>query len=296
MTAALVSVVIPAYNHERFLRQCLDSVLAADYPNKEIVVIDDGSTDGTRAVAEGWAAQHGHEIPISVTSRPNRGVTRTLNELLAKAHGDYVWPVASDDYLLPQGMGILAGALDADSSINAVFGDCIVIDMTGLKVHDSALFEYRSTNRAWLTDRLAEELIVNWTVAGPVMMYRREPIVAMGGYSVDLRVEDWDFYLRLASRDWLRFLDGATVSAYRIHAGNEHRNPATQRWRGREQRRVAIRAARLYRGRPRFLLMLRVAAYTPLAMGMGPNRGTLLAGQTLRRMLRVTSRVASRFH
>lgn len=290
----LVSIIIPAFNHERFVGQCLDSVVADDYPNKEIVVIDDGSSDGTLHVIESWADGHGRAIPISVVSRPNRGATRTLNELLLMARGELVLPVASDDYLLPGGIRALVTALAADPSCLAVFGDCVVVDEAGQMIFPSALFGYRHTNRDWLVRRLADELITNWTVAGPALLYVREPILSIGGYSEDLLVEDWDFYLRLAAKGWLRFVD-CKVAAYRLHGGNAHLDPGTERWRGREARKVALRVARHYRGRRRLLLLLQSLSYLPPLLGLRKGKLTHLPRRAARKAIKVTARTLAAF-
>lgn len=97
----LVSVLIPAYNHARFVQRCLDSVLEDPYPCKEIVIIDDGSSDATGEKIAQWIATHGHRLPVQFVQRDNRGVAATLNELALRARGDYLRIVASDDYLIP---------------------------------------------------------------------------------------------------------------------------------------------------------------------------------------------------
>lgn len=279
----LVSIIIPAFNHERFVGQCLDSVLADDYPNKEIVVIDDGSSDGTFDVIKSWADRHAHAVPISVFSRPNRGVTCTLNELLLMARGELVLPIASDDYLLPGGVRALVMALAADPSYRAVFGDCVVVDAAGQMVFPSTLFGYRHTNRDRLVELLADELITNWTVAGPALLYVREPILSMGGYSEDLFVEDWDFYLRLVAKGWLRFVD-CKVSAYRLHDSNAHRNPARVGHRG-ERRKVALRAARHFRGRRRRLLLRQALYFSPVQLAHLLRRAARKAIKVIARTL-----------
>lgn len=284
-----VSILIPAYNHARFVAECLDSIVADDYPNKEIVIIDDGSSDETLDVIEAWAEAHRDAVPISVVSRPNRGAARTLNELLRRARGDLVFPIASDDYLLPGGMRALVTALTATPACQAVFGDCLVVDKSGRTVHASALYEYRHTNRDWLVRRLADELITNWTVAGPALLYVRQSILLIGGYSEGLVVEDWDFYLRLAARGWLRYVD-CTVSAYRLHDSNAHRNPETVRERGNEERKVALRAARLYRGRRRLMLLLEALALAPPLLGLRKGTFSHVPRRATRRAIKVASR------
>ena len=156
-------------------------------------------------------------------------------------------------------------------------------------IFPSALFGYRHTNRGWLVRRLADELITNWTVAGPALLYVRQPVLSIGGYGEDLLVEDWDFYLRLAAKGWLRFVD-CTVSAYRLHDSNAHRNRETERRRSNDERKVALRAARHYRGRRRLILLLEVLTLSPPLSGLRKGKLTHLPRRAARRAIKVTAR------
>ena len=89
----LVSVLIPAFNHERFVQRCLDSVLEDPYPAKELIIIDDGSTDSTGERIAEWVVQHSGELPIEYVRRNNRGIAATLNELAADRY-----PKATDTF------------------------------------------------------------------------------------------------------------------------------------------------------------------------------------------------------
>jgi glycosyltransferase involved in cell wall biosynthesis len=286
----LVSVIIPSFNHESFIEQCLNSILADEYQNKEILVLDDGSTDGTLHVIQSWASRNGGAISINVWSHSNRGATRSLNELLGRAGGRYVLPIASDDYLLPHAITTLVAAIEGAPEFNAVFGDCIVVNEAGELLHESSLFGYRRANRVWLVRRLADELITNWAVAGPALLYRREPILAIGGYSEDLFVEDWDFYLRLVMRRWLRFVDHK-VAAYRLHDRNEHRNAENFVRRADDQRRVALRAANGFKGRQRLLLRLQALSFSAPLVGPRDSNPTNVVRLGLRAGVRLVARL-----
>jgi len=205
------------------------------------------------------------------------------------ARGELVLPIASDDYLLPGGVRALVAALAADPTCQAVFGDCVVVDKVGQMIFPSSLFAYRHTNRDWLVRRLADELITNWTLAGSALLYVREPILSIGGYSQDLLVEDWDFYLRLAAKGWLRFVD-CKVSAYRLHDNNANRNPETARRRSKERRKVALRAARHFRGRRRLVLLLEVLSMPPSLHGLRTGRLTYLPFRAARMAIKVMAR------
>lgn len=107
VTGPTLSVVVPNYNHARYLPQCLSAILAQDRPADEILVIDDASTDGSLAVIEGFRARH--PALRLLRHEANRGVIAALNRGLAEARGDYVLFAAADDWVLP---GLFARALD----------------------------------------------------------------------------------------------------------------------------------------------------------------------------------------
>lgn len=101
-----LSIVIPVYNTEAYLARCLDSCLSQDIPAEdyEIVVVNDGSTDGSLAIAEKYASDHGN---IRIVSQANAGLSCARNSGLKAACGDYVWFVDSDDYIAADCLGEL---------------------------------------------------------------------------------------------------------------------------------------------------------------------------------------------
>lgn len=93
-----LSFVVPVYNAERYLPECLDSLLAQDISDYEIVCVNDGSRDTSPKILDQYAAKYGN---IRVISKENGGVVSARNAGLASAQGDYVWFVDADDFLLP---------------------------------------------------------------------------------------------------------------------------------------------------------------------------------------------------
>ena len=91
-----LSIIIPAYNVETFLPKCLDSIFAQDYSDFEVICVNDGSTDGTQNLLEGYAANHTN---LKVISQPNKGMSASRNLGLDMAEGEYVLFVDSDDWL-----------------------------------------------------------------------------------------------------------------------------------------------------------------------------------------------------
>lgn len=92
----LVSVVVPIYNVEAFLPQCIDSLLAQTHPNMEIILVDDGSPDGSGAICDDYASRHSH---IRVIHKENGGLSSARNAGIAAAQGEYIGFVDSDDFV-----------------------------------------------------------------------------------------------------------------------------------------------------------------------------------------------------
>jgi glycosyltransferase involved in cell wall biosynthesis len=218
---SLISILIPAYNHQEYVEQTLDSILNDGFKDKEIVIINDGSTDDTDKVIKNWIEKNQNQIEITYKSRENRGLTKTLNELLTLSSGEYLVAIASDDYLLNGGLEKRYNYLLSHPEKYAVFADCIVVDNDSKKTHNSGLFELRHANKKHLlTDSgIKKEFISNFAVPGPVLMVRRDFYTQFGGYNEEMYMEDFDLYLKFASKNLIGFLD-EKVSAYRLHDAN----------------------------------------------------------------------------
>lgn len=107
-----LSIIVPVYNVEAFLRKCVDSLLAQDLPKEdyEVILVDDGSTDGSGALGDTLAAEHGN---IRVIHQQNRGLSGARNAGIPVASGDYILFVDSDDYLCPNVLETLVGLMES---------------------------------------------------------------------------------------------------------------------------------------------------------------------------------------
>lgn len=255
--APLVSVLIPAFNHERFVQRCLDSVLEDPYPNKEIIIIDDGSTDGTSEQIRDWIATRGSAVRIEYAYHSNRGIAATLNELAARARGEYLRLGASDDYLLPGGLHAQVRYLQAHPFKRAVIGDSVVVDQDGNILYDSGMRDlHRADKRLYGSEEgIRRAVISQWAVGGPVALIRKSALDTVDRWTEGLRIDDWDFFLRLAARSALGFID-VNVCAYRLHGGNlsKTRNRSTRIANLAESRHVAMQRTRLFQEPYRTLL------------------------------------------
>lgn len=105
-----ISICVPVYNVESYLKACLDSLLGQDYPNFEIVLVDDGSTDSSGVICDEYAAKHPNSVVVA--HRPNEGPLLARRKGFSLAKGDYVMCVDSDDMLLPGAVTVVANAIE----------------------------------------------------------------------------------------------------------------------------------------------------------------------------------------
>ncbi len=125
-----ISVLIPSYQVEPFISRCLDSVISQTYPNLEILVVDDGSSDGTFGVLETYAA---NDDRIRVWREVHRGVSIVRNQLLEEASGDYLFFLDADDFLTPDALQIL---YDTAVKYQAEIVQCEMEDTSGDEISD----------------------------------------------------------------------------------------------------------------------------------------------------------------
>lgn len=123
----LISIIIPAYNAESYLSRCLESIFLQEFENYEVIVINDGSIDGTAAILKEYSAKHPN---LQVFTQENQGMATARNRGLAVAQGEYVLFIDSDDRLYPNALATLAPQLSGEDIIG--FGTHIYNENTGI--------------------------------------------------------------------------------------------------------------------------------------------------------------------
>ncbi len=117
--SGLISVIIPVYNVEKYLKECIDSVLCQTYENYEIILVDDGSTDMSGKICDEYAEKHDR---ITVIHKENGGLSDARNTGLSLAKGEYIYFLDSDDYIIPEAFKELVSVIEKENS-NFVFFD-----------------------------------------------------------------------------------------------------------------------------------------------------------------------------
>jgi glycosyltransferase involved in cell wall biosynthesis len=200
----LVSVVVPTYNCARYVTAAVDSVLFQSFTDLELLVVDDGSTDGTRQVLAGYGP------PVRYLYQTNSGVSAARNLGIAESRGRYVAFLDADDTWMPQKLERQVAALDAAPGVGCCYSAFLVVDseLRPLGVRKS---ERRG--------RILEDLLFRGNVVGSIctVLVERALLEQVGGF--DLRMSqcaDWDMWVRLARETEFLYLEEPLVT-YRQH-------------------------------------------------------------------------------
>jgi len=208
----LVTVVIPSYNHERYVSQAIESVVSQSYRNIEIVVIDDGSKDQSVQIITSLAEKHG----FTVIARENRGLARTLNEGIGLARGTYISFVASDDYYLPSRVENAVRQLEKSSGkVACVYCDGHIVDEAGKEI---GLFGDRHPRP--LVGSIYDNLLVGNWIPGMGVTFKAE-VLKQFKFDERFKIEDHTLFLRMFKDDKHELVFYNDLGfAYRWHGNN----------------------------------------------------------------------------
>jgi glycosyltransferase involved in cell wall biosynthesis len=240
-----LSFVIPTRNQARFIGQCIESCLAQEIANSEIVVIDGASTDNTREIL----ARYGDRIRS--ISEPDRGQSDAVNKGVRLAHGELIAWINSDDYYAsPHAVAKLVAQFDADPAIDIAYGNGLRVDVNGTPIGP---YNARAVTRvAQIVTQPAS------FVLQPAVVFRRKLFVDVGGLDESLHYTmDYELWIRMfAAARATRFLPEVIAHA-RYHSdaksiaamGKQIREMVTvKRQKARTLELGALDRARMYAG------------------------------------------------
>jgi glycosyltransferase involved in cell wall biosynthesis len=199
-----VSVLIAAFNEQPVIAQTVRSVLANDYPDLEVIVVDDGSTDGTGAEV---ATQFAGDGRVRLIRQANAGKASALNRGLDEARGEILVCFDADTQIAPFGIPLIVRHF-ADAQVAAVAGNVKVGNRVNILTRWQSLEYITSQN----LDRRAYAYLNAMTVVpGAVGAWRKSAVVAAGGYLRDTMAEDMELTYRLRRDGWRITADPETV-------------------------------------------------------------------------------------
>ena len=220
----LVSIIIPTYNCRRWLGEAIDSALKQTYPHCEIIVVDDGSTDGT---GEWVQAQHGDRVRYHW--QPNGGVARARNTGLSLARGDYIQLLDADDRIAANKVASQVRFLEEHPEVAVVYCHTLLFDADD----PSQTWDYEGRSRYQSGDILAP-MVDDGFIFTMATLVRRSWMERVAPFDEELPSnEDWDFWLRMAHAGArFHYLPGSPLALYRAHNTSRSSRHVEHGWSG----------------------------------------------------------------
>jgi glycosyltransferase involved in cell wall biosynthesis len=217
MSNPRVSIIIPIFNGEKFIEECLDSVVAQTYKDFEILVINDGSTDGSLEVIQGWKEKNSNLEKLQVFSTSNSGVSSARNTGVAISKGEFIAFLDCDDYWEAGKLEAQVEALEEDDGcVGSITNFFVIRDLHNGVPQRFRLIKHKnieSLRFGWLS------LLGNGGLISSSLVYRKKLQME---FSRDLSTSaDLDFFLKLSSAGKVQIV-GAPLVNYRIHGQQMH--------------------------------------------------------------------------
>ncbi len=215
-----ISVIMPVYNHERYVKEAIDSVLGQSVPDFELIIINDGSTDGSEAVVKSV-----HDDRIKYLSQENQGAFRTINKGIRLSRGAYISILNSDDVYHVERFQECLRVLKADETVHAVFSRIENIDAEGKCIRfitgpEDDWAHFRPEVSFKDEGRLILDLLSgNFLMTTSNLFCRRTVFDSIGFFSNLRYAHDYDFFLRLCCHHKVHTLDKPLLK-YRTHDTN----------------------------------------------------------------------------
>lgn len=214
----LVTIVIPCYNHEKFVQECIQSVIDQTYQNIELIIIDDGSKDNSVGkIQELVPLCKKRFVRFEFRYRPNKGLSATLNEAIDWAKGKYFSAIASDDQLLPDKIAnqVKEFMSEVKKDTVAIFGGVVLIDDYGKEIVIKQLpkkyYDFENI------------LLHKCSFYAATQLIKTDALKKVGKYRSDIGVEDWYMWLKLSEIGKI-YCSDKIYAKYRWHTNNTTKN------------------------------------------------------------------------
>lgn len=218
----LISVIIPSYNHERFIKECVDSVLEQTYENFELIIIDDGSKDETADILKSYKDNR-----IHLVFQENAGAHNAINRGLSLAKGEYLTILNSDDVYMKNRLELIMEYLLKNLEVSMVSSYIEIIDANSKKLGikqawrnmEPWVIEHKEISFAGTEDPIKNLIMANYISTTSNMVFAKKLYDDIGGMRNLRFAHDWDFALR-AAENWKCAVIEKPLMKYRIHSTN----------------------------------------------------------------------------
>ncbi len=220
----LVSLILPCYNHENYIDDCLNSLCAQTYPDMEILITDDCSRDNSYDVLCSWQSRLEQRFDRVVISKnpENQGVVKTLNGMLENCRGEYIKVLATDDMLLPDAIEKLVAFAQAEDS-DIVFSNVYRFDQSlHYPIEAPQKLEKHYTQPPRWADDLTGALLARNFICAPSVLMPRRTVEKFGLYDPAYIMEDFEYWLRVSLTGKFSYLDDCTALYRTNHNSLSH--------------------------------------------------------------------------
>lgn len=196
-----ISIIVPVYNEGKILSSSIDSLLDLDYPNYEIIIVNDGSTDDTAAVGEaivGYRKGRSGMVKVSLINKPNGGKAKALNAGIQYSEAQFILCMDGDSQLTPNTLRMAVRHF-VDPNVGAVAGNVKVQNRKKVLTDLQALEYLEGLNMARSSQGFAQMVNI---IPGPIGLFRRTTLRDSGFYSSDTFAEDADVTLKILANGW----------------------------------------------------------------------------------------------
>jgi glycosyltransferase involved in cell wall biosynthesis len=209
----LVSIICLSYNHEKFVVETLNSVVNQNYLPIELIIVDDCSSDATKSIIEDWLLSHPDVLFIA--NEVNLGNTKSFNNALKIAKGDYIIDLAADDLLMPNGIQMQVEAFQKSTykNLGVVYGNAEIINENGS--FNSFYFPV-DANKNVIAKRKTGDIYAAVLSSGDSIcsvstLIKKDVFDFLGGYDETLGYEDLDFWIRASRVYDFDFIDEVLI-------------------------------------------------------------------------------------
>ena len=245
----LISIIIPSFNHEKFITSTIKSIINQTFRNLELIIIDDNSTDNTKNAVlslENECRKRFAKFKF-IKKEQNKGINNSLNTGIDLANGEFVYIIASDDIAKPEAIETFYSFIKDKADYALITGDGELIDENNNRIfwdhefnphkkYDPVVAKYKTTAQRmeksarinFLSEQYGDYKTLLWSnyVTNGYLL-RKSALLEAGKYREDV-LEDWYMNLQLAKKYKFKFIDKVLFS-YRWHSSNAIRTEASQK-------------------------------------------------------------------
>lgn len=203
-----VSVICIAFNHEKWIEKALESVFLQDYSSKELIIVDNGSSDHTSEIIRNWVKIHCEDLAVSAIYKSAAvPYCELFNEMLDLANGEFVVDFSGDDFFYPHHLSASLERLSQVSDAAFVFSNATISDESGAQETYYQPKEMVDLKDKILGREFYQTLISRSYISSPTVVFRSQVLKREGGYDATLSYEDFDIQIRLTSKYQVVFSD-----------------------------------------------------------------------------------------